>query len=84
MLYQGTTEMQKSPKRLALLFIVLAGVGLVVCSTADFRNRLTGDDTPKMIWYGTLEGGLAEAKRSDRPILLISAAPQCQAVSGVW
>ena len=42
------------------------------------------DETPKVIWYGTLQGGLAEAKRSNRPILLLSAAPHCQSVSGVW
>ena len=42
------------------------------------------DDRPRVIWYGTLEGGLAEAKRSDRPILLISAAPHCHSVSGIW
>lgn len=40
--------------------------------------------TPKIAWYGTLAEGLAEAKRSNRPILLVSAAPQCQNVSGMW
>ena len=38
----------------------------------------------KIAWYATLEGGLAEADRSDRPILLTSAAPHCHSVSGVW
>lgn len=42
------------------------------------------EDIPRVIWYGTLKGALAEAKRSDRPILLLSAAPHCHAVSGVW
>ena len=40
--------------------------------------------SPKIAWYGRLSDGLAEAKRSNRPILLISAAPQCQNVSGMW
>lgn len=40
--------------------------------------------TPKIAWYGQLQDGLAEAKRSGRPILLVSAAPQCQNVSGMW
>lgn len=40
--------------------------------------------SPKIAWYGTLQAGLTEAKRSGRPILLISAAPQCQAVPGMW
>ena len=35
-------------------------------------------------WYGTWERGLAAAKSTGRPILLISAAPQCHGVSGLW
>lgn len=35
-------------------------------------------------WFGTWEGALAEAKRTGRPILFQSAAPQCQNVPGVW
>lgn len=39
---------------------------------------------PRIAWYGTLESGLAEAQRSGRPILFLSAAPQCLGVSGIW
>ena len=39
---------------------------------------------PSIAWYGTLKDGLAEAKRSGRPILFVSAAPQCLGVSGIW
>lgn len=35
-------------------------------------------------WYATLERGLAEAKRSGRPILFLSAAPHCAGISGIW
>ncbi|MEO1999666.1 MAG: hypothetical protein ABGZ17_30860 [Planctomycetaceae bacterium] len=35
-------------------------------------------------WYGVLQDGLAEAKRTGKPILLISAAAQCQGVPGMW
>jgi len=35
-------------------------------------------------WFATWEGGLAEAKRTGRPILLVSAAPHCAGVSGIW
>ena len=35
-------------------------------------------------WYGTLAGGLDEAKRTGKPILFISAAPHCAGVSGMW
>ncbi|MEC7566407.1 MAG: hypothetical protein VX738_12065 [Planctomycetota bacterium] len=35
-------------------------------------------------WYGVLEDGLAEAKRTGKPILLITAAAQCGGVPGMW
>ena len=35
-------------------------------------------------WFGTWEAGLAEAQRTGRPILVMSAAPQCQGVPGMW
>ena len=35
-------------------------------------------------WYGVLDEGLAEAQRTQRPILLLSAAPQCAGVPGLW
>ncbi len=40
--------------------------------------------TEGIAWFGTWEGGLAEAKRTGRPILLMSAAPQCNGVPGMW
>ncbi len=47
------------------------------------------DDEPaapaaRIAWFGTLEGALAEARVSGRPILLQSAAPQCRGVPGMW
>lgn len=35
-------------------------------------------------WFGTWEQGLAEARRTGRPILLTAAAPQCRGISGIW
>jgi len=35
-------------------------------------------------WYATWESGLAEAKRTGKPILLVAAAPHCAGVSGIW
>lgn len=35
-------------------------------------------------WYASLDGGLKEAQRTGRPILLLSAAPHCAGVSGTW
>ena len=39
---------------------------------------------PGIIWYGVLKDGLAEAEESGKPILLVSAAPNCAGVSGLW
>ena len=35
-------------------------------------------------WFTHLKDGLAEAKRTGRPILFLSAAPSCGGVPGVW
>ena len=35
-------------------------------------------------WFATLDSARAEAKRTGRPILLVSAAPHCSGVSGIW
>ena len=35
-------------------------------------------------WFATWESGLDEATRTGKPILLVSAAPHCAGVSGIW
>ncbi|HIA19694.1 MAG TPA: hypothetical protein EYN03_02505 [Planctomycetes bacterium] len=47
---------------------------------------LNAEDNPpaRIAWYGDLQQGLNEAKRSERPILLVSGAPHCLGVPGVW
>jgi hypothetical protein len=35
-------------------------------------------------WFPTWEAGKAEAERTGRPILFVSAAPHCAGVSGIW
>ena len=35
-------------------------------------------------WFGTLEQGLAEAKRTNRPLLMTAAAPACGGIAGMW
>ena len=37
-----------------------------------------------IVWYGVLADGLAEAKETGKPIFLLSAAPNCTGVSGIW
>jgi len=43
-------------------------------------------DTPAgcIQWFATWKAGLAEAQRTGKPILLVSAAPHCAGVSGIW
>ena len=38
----------------------------------------------KIACHGTWKGGLAEAQRTGKPILLIAGVPQCHSVPGVW
>ena len=35
-------------------------------------------------WYGVLQDGLDEARRRKKPILFVTAAPQCGGVPGMW
>jgi hypothetical protein len=39
---------------------------------------------PGIAWYGVLQDGLDEAKKTGRPILFVTAAPQCSGVPGMW
>lgn len=49
------------------------GPGKVVPSKGD-----------RIAWYGTLNQARSEAKRTGRPILLLSAAPHCHLTPGIW
>ena len=44
----------------------------------------TTSDGAIIQWFATLDRGLAEAKRTGKPILLVSGAPHCAGVSGMW
>lgn len=68
-------------------------VSLLACTTATAQRPggppgLPSGPIPSaqggIVWYGSLRQGVAEAKRTNRPILLISAAPHCHNVSGIW
>ena len=62
--------------------VAIVAAGLFAFSA--FAQPPEKPGTPRIAWYSTLDTGLAEAKRSNRPILLVSAAPQCTGVSGIW
>lgn len=60
--------------------LAVAAVLLIATATAS-----AVEPAPSGIaWYGTWQGGLREALRSGKPILLFSAAPHCRGISGMW
>lgn len=66
----------------ALALLTVANCALLDAQPRPSVVRLP--DGPQIAWFGTWKAGLAEAKRTGRPILLVSAAPHCNAVPGVW
>jgi hypothetical protein len=72
-----TRSEQVRMTRLSVLTITMM-LGFASLAAAD-------NNAPQRIaWFGTLKSGLEEAKQSGRPVLLISAAPACLGVSGIW
>jgi Spy/CpxP family protein refolding chaperone len=50
----------------------------------DDQQSLNHVKSGAIQWFATWESGIREARRSGRPILLVSAAPHCAGVPGVW
>ena len=50
----------------------------------DKDDNVRSDRTGGIQWFATLDSARAEARRTGRPILLVSAAPHCSGVSGIW
>ena len=50
----------------------------------DLGASPLGLGEPGIAWYPKLEDGLAEAKRTNRPILFMAVASQCGGVPGVF
>jgi hypothetical protein len=53
-------------------------------ASAQFSKKEGTTNSAAIQWYATLDRGLAEAKRTGKPILFVSAAPHCAGVSGMW
>ena len=83
-------------RQTSLLFLVAALlIGTQPSAAQDRRRPNNGKGPPRpelvepnkgerIAWYGTLEAARAEAKRTGKPILLVSAAPHCGTTPGVW
>ena len=50
----------------------------------DIEDNPQGVGEAGVAWFTTWETGLAEAKRSNRPIFFMSAATTCSGISGVF
>lgn len=82
------------PRHLLILALAAATGSLASAQRPDSSGRRGGAVGPLEVhepptaagiaWFGTWDGALAEAVRTGRPILFMSAAPQCQSVPGVW
>ncbi len=68
----------------ALPALVIAVLLAPLRANAD-ETQQAGPKRPAQIqWFGNLEQAKAEAKRTNRPILLTAAAPHCGGVPGTW
>ena len=63
------------------LFLV-AVFSLPAC--AHGINFEVSQGSEAIAWIPTIKQGFEEARKLNKPIMLISAAPQCAGVSGVW
>lgn len=62
--------------------MLAAAVALTLAASGGAQDERPADSA--IAWYGTWEQGLRVAKASARPILLLSAAPQCHGTPGLW
>ena len=73
-----------------MMIPVVAALAMLTLQEPPGRGRPPGPGLvepakgDRIAWYGTWEAGLAEAKRTNRAILLVSAAPHCHNVPGIW
>jgi len=73
---------------LALATVIPMSIGaqLAPPSGESFGGSSPGSEkvVSGIAWYGVLKDGLLEATRTGKPILLVSAAPQCNGIPGMW
>ena len=72
------------------LFLGLGVLALAIAAYVQSQPPKLGGKRPAppddggIQWFATWESAKAEAARTGRPILLVSAAPHCAGVSGIW
>ena len=81
----------RRPLSMIILSLCCASMG----SAQERPDRRSGPPHPevtvdwstlehRIAWFGTMDRAQEAAKKTGRPILLVSGAPACQAVPGVW
>ena len=70
--------------RIALPFLAAGAIILSWQAIAEAQPNSTQLGKPGIAWYCRWDTALSEAKRSQRPILFVAAAAQCNAVPGVF
>tara|TARA_R110002126_G_scaffold1402_13_gene8035 strand:- start:13430 stop:13672 length:243 start_codon:yes stop_codon:yes gene_type:complete len=50
----------------------------------DGETQVAAAKPEHIAWYSNLDDALAEAKRTNQPVLVHAAAPQCSGVPGMW
>ena len=48
------------------------------------EDVVSKSETAKIAWFGRWDDAREESERTGRPILLMSAAPQCSGTPGMW
>ena len=69
---------------LSLLLLLFPLVGTLTADSVSIPRSFDSEYPAGVGWWGTWDGALTEAKRTGKPILLLSAAPQCHGVPGIW
>ena len=69
---------------LTATFCVVAAASLLHGQESAPVSTSAGKTTEKIAWFGTWTEGVAAASRAGKPILLISGAPHCHGISGIW
>ena len=59
-------------------------IALLLLPLATTLAAAPADAAERIAWYSSVKQGLAVAKTTGRPILLVSAAPHCHGISGIW
>ena len=64
---------------LVVCIVLLMGGPLAAQNLGNSEELVSG-----IAWFGVLKDGLKEAKRTGKPILFLTAAPQCNGIPGMW